>query len=190
MNTENKKPIRDRHEEEQILKSLKLSTINTKYELYKVICLMRSVIGEYNCYRNKPYVNRILDKFDTMSKELSNIKEELNNKFSSIIIEDMDDDLIKFHIFDKVDRGAILPSGRVLENKDNNAYRSLHFALNKDGEIIDFRGYINTKNGLNEYFELNSVYAVPLYKKTHFIMEMLEELVRERKLFVKKLSAM
>lgn len=112
------------------------------------------------------------------------------SEWSSIMIIDMDDDLIKFHIFDKVDRGAILPSGRVLENKDNNAYRSLHFALSKDGEIIDFRGYINTKNGLNEYFELNSVYAVPLYKKTHFIMEMLEELVRERKLFVKKLSAM
>ena len=111
-------------------------------------------------------------------------------EWSSIMITDMDDDLIKFHIFDKVDRGAILPSGRVLEDKDNNAYRSLHFALNKDGEIIDFRGYINTKNGLNEYFELNSVYAIPLYKKTHFIMEMLEELVRERKLFVKKLSAM
>lgn len=111
-------------------------------------------------------------------------------EWSSIMITDMDDDLIKFNIFDKVDIGAILPSGRVLENKDNNAYRSLHFALNKDGEIIDFRGYINTKNGLNEYFELNSVYAVPLYKKTHFTMEMLEELVRQRKLFVKKLSAM
>ena len=111
-------------------------------------------------------------------------------EWSSIMITDMDDDLIKFNIFDKVDIGAILPSGRILENKDNNAYRSLHFVLNKDGEIIDFRGYINTKNGLNEYFELNSVYAIPLYKKTHFIMEMLEELVRERKLFVKKLSAM
>jgi hypothetical protein len=111
-------------------------------------------------------------------------------EWSSIMITDMNDDLIKFNIFDKVDRGAILPSGRVLENKDNNAYRSLHFALNKDGEIIDFRGYINTKNGLNEYFELNSVYAVPLYKKTHFTMEMLEELVRQHKLFVKKLSAM
>lgn len=112
------------------------------------------------------------------------------SEWSSIMITDMDDGLIKFHIFDKVDRGAILPSGRVLENKDNNAYRSLHFALNKDGEIKGFRGYINTKNGLNEYFELNSIYAVPLYKKTHFTMEMLEELVRQRKLFVKKLSAM
>lgn len=112
------------------------------------------------------------------------------SEWSSIMITDMDDDLIKLNIFDKVDRGAILPSGRILENKDNNAYRSLNFALNKDGEIIDFRGYINTKNGLNEYFELNSVYAVPLYKKTHFTMEMLEELVRQRKLFVKKLSAM
>lgn len=79
MNTENKKPIGDRHEEEQILKSLKLSTINTKEELYKVIRLMRSAIGEYNCYRNKHSVNRILDKFNTMSKELSNIKEELDN---------------------------------------------------------------------------------------------------------------
>lgn len=125
-----------------------------------------------------------------LNEQMVNSIDKLMTEFSSIIIEDMDDDLIKFHIFDKVDRGAILPSGRVLENKDNNSYRSLHFALNKDGEIIDFRGYINTKNGLNEYFELNSVYAVPLYKKTHFIMEMLEELVRERKLFVKKLSAM
>lgn len=40
--------------------------------------------------------------------------DKLMTEFSSIIIEDMDDDLIKFHIFDKVDRGAILPSGRVL----------------------------------------------------------------------------
>lgn len=79
MNTENKKHIGDRHEEEQILKSLKLSTINTKVELYKVICLMRSVIGKYNCYKNKPSVNRILDKFNTMRKELSNIEEELND---------------------------------------------------------------------------------------------------------------
>lgn len=79
MNTENKKSIEDHHKEEQILKSLKLSTINTKGELHKVICLMRSVIGKYNCYRNKPSVDRILDKFNTMSKELSNIKEELDN---------------------------------------------------------------------------------------------------------------
>lgn len=73
------KQIGDRHEEEQILKSLKLSTINTKEELYKVICLMKNVIGEYNCYRNKSSVNSILDKFDTMRKELSNIEEELGN---------------------------------------------------------------------------------------------------------------
>ena len=116
--------------------------------------------------------------------------DKLMSEFSYINIEDMDDDLIKFNIFDKVDRGAILPSGRVLENKDNNAFRSLNFALNKDGEIIDFKGYINTKNGVNEYFELNSVYAIPLYKKNHFTMDILEELVRQRKLFVKKLSAM
>lgn len=116
--------------------------------------------------------------------------DKLMTEFSSIIIEDMDDVLIKFNIFDKVDIGAILPSGRILENKDDNGFRSLNFAINEEGEILDFRGYINTKNGLNEYFELNSVYAVPLYKKTHFIMEMLEELVRQRKLFVKKLSAM
>lgn len=111
-------------------------------------------------------------------------------EWSSIMITDMDDDLIKFNIFDKVDIGAILPSGRILENKDDNAFRSLNFAINEEGEILDFRGYINTKNGLNEYFELNSVYAIPLYKKTHFNMGMLEELVRQRKLFVKKLSAM
>lgn len=116
--------------------------------------------------------------------------DKLMTEFSSIIIEDMDNDLIKFNIFDKVDIGAILPSGRILENKDDNAFRSLNFAINEEGEILDFRGYINTKNGLNEYFELNSVYAVPLYKKTHFTMEMLEELVRQHKLFVKKLSAM
>lgn len=73
------KQIENRHEEEQILKSLKLSTINTKGELRKVICLMMSVIGEYNYYRNKPSVNRILDKFNTMRKELSNIEEELND---------------------------------------------------------------------------------------------------------------
>lgn len=73
------KQIENRHEEEQILESLKLPTINTKGELHKVICLMRSVIGKYNCYRNKPSVNRILDKFDTMRKELSNIEEELND---------------------------------------------------------------------------------------------------------------
>lgn len=125
-----------------------------------------------------------------LNEKIVKAVDRLITEWSSIMIEDMNDDLIRFSIFDKVDIGAILPSGRVLENKDNNAYRSLHFALNKDGEIIDFRGYINTKNGLNEYFELNSVYAVPLYKKTHFTMEMLEELVRQRKLFVKKLSAM
>lgn len=116
--------------------------------------------------------------------------DKLMTEFSSIIIEDMNDDLIKFNIFDKVDIGAILPSGRILENKDDNGFRSLNFAINEEGKILDFRGYINTKNGLNEYFELNSVYAVPLYKKTHFTMEMLEELVRQRRLFVKKLSAM
>lgn len=80
--------------EEQILKSLKLSTINTKEELHKVICLMRSVIGEYNCYRNKPSVNRILDKFNTMSKELYNIEEELNNMtLQSFTVDDINTEL-------------------------------------------------------------------------------------------------
>lgn len=84
------KQMEDRHEEEQILESLKLPTINTKGELHKVICLMRSVIGEYNCYRNKPSVNRILDKFDTMRKELSNIEEELNDMtLKSFTIDDI-----------------------------------------------------------------------------------------------------
>ena len=84
------KQIGYRHEEEQILKSLKLSTINTKGELRKVICLMRSVIGEYNYYRNKPSVNRILDKFNTMSKELSNIEEELDNMaLQSFTVDDI-----------------------------------------------------------------------------------------------------
>lgn len=85
------KKMEDRHEEEQILESLKLPTINTKGELHKVICLMRSVIGEYNCYRNKPSVNRILDKFDTMRKELSNIEEELNDMtLQSFTVDDID----------------------------------------------------------------------------------------------------
>lgn len=84
------KQMEDRHEEEQILESLKLPTINTKGELHKVICLMRSVIGEYNCYRNKPSVNRILNKFDTMRKELSNIEEELNDMtLKSFIVDDI-----------------------------------------------------------------------------------------------------
>lgn len=88
------KQMEDRHEEEQILESLKLPTINTKGELHKVICLMRSVIGEYNCYRNKPSVNRILDKFDTMRKELSNIEEELNDMtLKSFIVDDIDTEL-------------------------------------------------------------------------------------------------
>jgi hypothetical protein len=85
------KQMEDRHEEEQILESLKLPTINTKGELRKVICLMRSVIGKYNCYRNKPSVNRILDKFDTMRKELSNIEEELNDMtLQSFTVDDID----------------------------------------------------------------------------------------------------
>lgn len=85
------KQMEDRHEEEQILESLKLPTINTKGELHKVICLMRSVIGKYNCYRNKPSVNRILDKFDTMRKELSNIEEELNDMtLQSFTVDDID----------------------------------------------------------------------------------------------------
>lgn len=88
------KQMEDRHEEEQILESLKLPTINTKGELHKVICLMRSVIGKYNCYRNKPSVNRILDKFDTMRKELSNIEEELNDMtLKSFIVDDIDTEL-------------------------------------------------------------------------------------------------
>lgn len=85
------KQMEDRHEEEQILESLKLPTINTKGELRKVICLMRSVIGEYNYYRNKPSVNRILDKFNAMIKELSNIEEELDNMvLQSFTVDDID----------------------------------------------------------------------------------------------------
>lgn len=84
------KQMEDRHEEEQILESLKLPTINTKGELRKVICLMRSVIGEYNHYRNKPSVNRILDKFNAMIKELSNIEEELDNMvLQSFTVDDI-----------------------------------------------------------------------------------------------------
>lgn len=85
------KRMEDRHEEEQILESLKLPTINTKGELHKVICLMRSVIGEYNCYRNKPSVNRILDRLNEMNKELSDIEEELNDMtLKSFIVDDID----------------------------------------------------------------------------------------------------
>ena len=85
------KQMEDRHEEEQILESLKLPTINTKGELHKVICLIRSVIGKYNCYRNKPSVNRILDRLNEMNKELSNIEEELNDMtLQSFTVDDID----------------------------------------------------------------------------------------------------
>ena len=85
------KQMEDRHEEEQILESLKLPTINTKGELHKVICLIRSVIGKYNCYRNKPSVNRILDRLNEMNKELSSIEEELNDMtLKSFTVDDID----------------------------------------------------------------------------------------------------
>ena len=84
------KQMEDRHEEEQILESLKLSTANTKGELYKVICLMQNVVDEYNSYRNKPSVNRILDRLNEMNKELSNIEEELNDMtLSSFTVDDI-----------------------------------------------------------------------------------------------------
>lgn len=84
------KQMEDRHEEEQILESLKLSTANTKGELYKVICLMLNVIDEYNCYRDKPSVNKILDKLNQINKELSNIEEELNNMtLQSFTVDDI-----------------------------------------------------------------------------------------------------
>lgn len=84
------KQMEDRHEEEQILESLKLSTANTKGELYKVICLMQNVIDEYNSYRNKPSVNRILDRLNEMNKELSNIEEELNDMtLQSFTVDDI-----------------------------------------------------------------------------------------------------
>lgn len=81
----------DRHEEEQILESLKLSTANTKGELYSVICLMQNVIDEYNSYRNKPSVNKILDRLNEMNKELSDIEEELNDMtLQSFTVDDID----------------------------------------------------------------------------------------------------
>ena len=84
------KQIEDRHEEEQILESLKLSTANTKGELYNVICLMQNVIDEYNSYRNKPSVNRILDRLNEMNKVLSDIEEELNDMtLKSFTIDDI-----------------------------------------------------------------------------------------------------
>lgn len=80
----------DRHEEEQILESLKLSTANTKGELYSVICLMQNVIDEYNCYRDKSSVNKILDRLNEMNKELSNIEEELNDMtLKSFTVDDI-----------------------------------------------------------------------------------------------------
>lgn len=85
------KQMEDRHEEEQILESLKLSTANTKGELYSVICLMQNVIDEYNIYRNKPSVNRILDRLNEMNKELSDIEEELNDMTcQSFTVDDID----------------------------------------------------------------------------------------------------
>lgn len=84
------KQMEDRHEEEQILESLKLSTANTKGELYKVICLMQNVIDEYNSYRNKPSVNRILDRLNEMNKVLSDIEEELNDMtLQSFTVDDI-----------------------------------------------------------------------------------------------------
>ena len=84
------KQMEDRHEEEQILESLKLSTANTKGELYNVICLMQNVIDEYNSYRDKPSVNRILDRLNEMNKELSDIEEELNDMtLQSFTVDDI-----------------------------------------------------------------------------------------------------
>ena len=84
------KQMEDRHEEEQILESLKLSTANVKGELYSVICLMLNVIDEYNCYRDKPSINRTLDRLNQINKELSNIEEELNDMtLKSFTIDDI-----------------------------------------------------------------------------------------------------
>lgn len=84
------KQMEDRHEEEQILESLKLATANTKGELYDVICLMQNVIDEYNCYRDKPSINKVLDRLNEMNKELSNIEEELNDMtLQSFTVDDI-----------------------------------------------------------------------------------------------------
>ena len=84
------KKMEDRHEEEQILESLKLSTANVKGELYSVICLMLNVIDEYNCYRDKPSINRTLDRLNQINKELSNIEEELNDMtLQSFTVDDI-----------------------------------------------------------------------------------------------------
>ena len=123
-----------------------------------------------------------------LNEKMVKALDRLMTEWSSIIITDMNDDVIKFNICDKVDAGAILPSGKVLENKDDNGFRSLNFSLTKDGEILNFRGYINTKNGINEYFDENSVYAIPLYKKTHFDMDRLERVVNNYKQLTKRLS--
>lgn len=84
------KQMEDRHEEEQILESLKLATANVKGELYSVICLMLNVIDEYNPYRDKPSINRILDRLNQMNKGLSNIEEELNDMtLQSFTVDDI-----------------------------------------------------------------------------------------------------
>lgn len=84
------KQMEDRHEEEQILESLKLSTSNTKGELYKAICLLQNVIDEYNCYRDKPSINSVLDRLNEMNKELSDIEEELNDMtLQSFTVDDI-----------------------------------------------------------------------------------------------------
>lgn len=113
------------------------------------------------------------------TEAMLNSIDRLMTEWSAVTINDMNDDFIYMNICDKVDIGAILPSGRVLTNKDDNGFRSLNFKIKESGEIIDFRGYINTKNGLNEYFELNSTYAVPLYKKTHLTLEELEKIITD-----------
>ena len=120
------------------------------------------------------------------TEAMLNSIDRLMTEWSAVTINDMNDDFIYMNICDKVDVGAILPSGRVLTNKDDNGFRSLNFKIKESGEIIDFRGYINTKNGLNEYFELNSVYAVPLYKETHLTLEELEKIVTDYTVLRKK----
>lgn len=130
---------------------------------------------------NKPMKKFIVPNL-RKARDIEKLKGQFCNEKllgSIVTINDINDDFIYMNICDKVDVGAILPSGRVLTNKDDNGFRSLNFKIKESGEIIDFRGYINTKNGLNEYFELNSTYAVPLYKKTHFTLEELEKIITD-----------
>ena len=59
-----------------------------------------------------------------VTEAMLNSIDRLTTEWSAVTINDMNDDFIYMNICDKVDIGAILPSGRVLTNKDDNGFRS------------------------------------------------------------------